>query len=313
MRKLLVCMVLCFMLFPGFARGQELSGELIIFHAGSLAVPFGDMAAAFNQKYPKVKVLREAAGSRACARKIADLNQACDVMASADYTVIDQLLIPKYADWNIQFAANEMAIMYHEGSRYADQINGENWPQILLKEGVQYGHADPNADPCGYRSQLVWQLAEKHYKTPGLYEKLKAKCPPRNIRPKETDLIALLEAGELDYIFIYRSVSEQHHMPYVVLPDQINLKTAKYTDFYQQASIKISGKAPGEWIEKKGEPMVYGITAIKDAPNPKTAQAFVEFVVSSEGRAIMAKNGQPAIVPPIITGDKSNLPAGLRP
>ena len=43
-------------------------------------------------------------------------------MASADYTVIDKLLIPDYTKWNIKFAVNEMAIVFSENSRYADEI-----------------------------------------------------------------------------------------------------------------------------------------------------------------------------------------------
>ncbi len=291
---------------------QEISGDLIIFHAGSLAIPFREMSQVFKQKYPQVRILAEAAGSRNCARKISDLERPCDVMASADYTVIEQLLIPKHADWNLSFATNEMAIMYRADSKFAGKINSDNWPEILLREGVEYGHADPNADPCGYRSQLVWQLAEIFYEIPGLYQKLVRNCPQRNVRPKETDLIALLEAGELDYLFIYRSICEQHKMPYVTLPEQISLKSAKYADFYQQASIKITGKKPGTWIEKKGGAMVYGITIPKNAPNYPAALAFVKLVISPQGQSIMAQNGQPPITPVFVTGNRNKLPPELR-
>lgn len=220
------------------------AGKVIIFNAGSLSLPMKEMAAAFNKKYPQVKVERESAGSRVCARKITDLKLPCDVMASADYAVINNLLIPSHASFNIQFATNEMAIMYRPNSKFAKEINGTNWYKILLRKGVEYGHSDPNADPAGYRSQLVWQLAEKYYKVPGLYKQLAANCPKQNVRPKETDLIPLLEAGQIDYLFIYRSVCQQHHMPYVTLPPQINLGAQKYSRFYQQASLKISGKSP---------------------------------------------------------------------
>jgi molybdate/tungstate transport system substrate-binding protein len=182
-------------------------GRLVVFHAGSLAVPFRQIVAAFNREYPDVKVVCEAAGSRACARKISDLNRPCDVLASADYSVIDTLLIPDHAEWNIKFAANEMAIVYHDGSRRADQIDQDNWYEILLKENVAFGRSDPNADPCGYRSVLVAKLAEKQYGVPGLAERL-LKKDRRYIRPKETDLLALLEMNEIDYIFLYRSVAE---------------------------------------------------------------------------------------------------------
>lgn len=296
--------------FPALAETQ---GQVVIFNAGSLSIPLKDMAVAFNQQYPQVEVLREAAGSRICARKIIDLKRPCDIMASADYDVIDTLLIPKYASWDIHFATNQMAIMYRPVSKYAKEINSNNWYQILLKEGVRYGHSDPNADPAGYRALLIWQLAEKYYKAPGLYKDLLANCPAQNVRPKETDLIPLLETGQLDYVFIYKSVCEQHHMPYVALPDQINLGSPAYADFYKQATLKIAGKTPGTFVEQAGAPMVYGLTIPKNAPHPDWAVKFLAFVLGPQGRAIMEKNGQHAIYPAEVSGDAAQLPPALKP
>ncbi len=150
--------------FPFLASGasKELSGDLVVFHAGSLSVPFKMISQEFTKLYPKVKVLREAAGSRSCARKISELNRKADIMASADYTVIDKLLIPKHADWNIRFASNEMAIVFHQDSRGAAEINTDNWYKVLLRNNVAFGRSNPNADPCGYRAVLTMKLAEKY-------------------------------------------------------------------------------------------------------------------------------------------------------
>jgi molybdate/tungstate transport system substrate-binding protein len=300
---------LAFLALPTLADTQA---KLIIFNAGSLSIPLKQMSEAFNKKYPNVVIEREAGGSRVCARKITDLKKPCDIMASADYEVIDTLLIPKYASWDIHFATNQLAIMYRPDSKFAKEINGKNWYKILLKKGVQYGHSDPNADPCGYRTLLCWQLAEKYYKDPGLYKKLVDGCPPQNVRPKETDLIALLEAGQLDYIFIYKSVCEQHHTPYVSLPAQINLGSPKYADFYKQATIKISGKKPGTFIEQKGAPMIYGLTIPDNAPNRAMAIKYLAFVLGPEGRAIMEKNGQATLSPAPVTGDAGKVPPELK-
>lgn len=310
----IIVLVLACMTGSSSAEGPAgtITGKIIIFHAGSLSIPFKEMSQTFMERYPGVKIYREAAGSRICARKITDLHKPCDVMASADYTVIDNLLVPDFASWNIFFATNEMAIMYRPDSPFAREINGNNWYDLLLRRGVSYGHSDPNADPCGYRSQLVWQLAEKFYRQPGLYRHLRAHCPPCNIRPKETDLIALLDSGELDYLFIYRSVCEQHGMPFVVLPDQINLKSAEYADFYRQAKIKITGRKPGEFLLKRGKPMVYGITVCSNAPNREAAERFAAFVTGPEGQEIMLRNGQPPVVPAVATGDMDTMPSYLR-
>ena len=132
------------------------------------------------------------------------------------------------------------------------------------------------------------------------------------MRPQETDLIALLEAGQLDYIFIYKSVCEQHQTPCVTLPDQINLGSPKYADFYQEASIKISGKEPGTFIEQQGAPMIYGLTIPDNAPNRAGAIKFMAFVLGPEGRAIMEKNGQQTLHPAPVTGDASKVPPELK-
>lgn len=266
--------------------------KLIIFHAGSLSIPFKDIETAFNKRYPKIKIYRESCGSRTCARKISDLKRKCDIMASADYQVINNLLIPEYADKNIKFATNEMSIAYTKNSKYAGKINNTNWPEILLRKDVRIGRSEPNSDPCGYRTVLTMKLSELFYKKKGLAAKLINK-DKRFIRPKEVDLLALLEVGEIDYLFIYKSVSKQHKLNHLVLPDQINLKSKKFESFYKQASVEVTGKKPGTKILIKGAPMIYGVTIPKNSPNKKAAQLFLTFLLEKEnGQAIMKKNGQ---------------------
>ncbi len=290
---------------------QKLSGELIIFHAGSLSVPMKEVAAAFNKIYPNVKVLMESAGSMASARKITDLNRPCDIMAASDYAVIDNMLVPQYTDWNIRFVSNELSIVYHEKSRYAKEISSKNWYDILMKGDVAFGRADPNGDPCGYRTVLTLQLAEIYYKKPGLASRMLAK-DLNYMRPKEVDLVAMLESGSIDYIFLYRSVALQHKLNYLVLPDDINLKSPAFAEKYAAASTEINGKEPGKKELVKGEPMVYGVTILRDAPNKAAAIAFVKFLLTKDqGMAIMEKNGQPSVIPlPAANFDK--IPSDLK-
>jgi molybdate/tungstate transport system substrate-binding protein len=232
-------------------------------------------------------------------------------MASADYTVIDTLLIPGYAEWNIRFASNEMVVAFREDSRRARQIAKDNWYDILMENNVTFGRSDPNTDPCGYRAILVTKLAEKFYNEPGISRKMLTK-DRRHIRPKEVDLLALLEAGEIDYIFIYRSVVEQHKLRYVVLPDEINLKKADLAYYYKSASVDLTGKKPGTSVTKVGGPIVYGVTIPKNAPNRGLALVFLRFLLdANKGGAILEKNGQTPMVPsPTDTFDK--LPGCLR-
>jgi len=288
-----------------------LSGELIIFHAGSLTVPVDELTQAFQAKYSSVTFLTEGAGSRTTARKVSELGHEADLIMSADYTVIDDLLIPDFADWNIRFARNTMVIAYTEQSLYADEITSDNWHEILLRDGVVYGHSEPNADPCGYRTLMVWQLAEEHYGVPSLYENLEVSCPPENVRPKSVELIALLQSGDMDYAFEYRSVAVQHDLKFIELPEEINLSMVEQADFYSHAQVELDGTEPGETITKSGKPIVYGVTMPKNAPHPKLALEFVKFLFSTEGQAILQEQGQPPIIPPV-TNDVDNLPTELK-
>ena len=293
----------------------EPMGNVTIFHAGSLSVPFDAMEKAFEAKYPQVDVLREAGGSTKCARKISDLKKPCDIMVSADYTVIDKLLIPNYANWNIRFATNQLVLCYTEKSKDANKITKKNWYEILQKKGVMWGHSDPNLDPCGYRSLMVIQLAEKYYKKSGLYDKLLANRPAENVRPKAAELVALLQDGTLDYVWEYLSVAVQHELKYIILPDEINLGNYQYDDFYSQAVVKVTGKEPGTLMELKGKSCTYGVTLIKDAPNREAAIAFLQYLLDPQGGLkILKEMGQPPFVPSRVLAEKVKaiLPAQLQ-
>ena len=302
---LMITLVLTFfvtglLVYPqtGWTGENQPTGKVIIFNAGSLTIPFSKMEKEFEARYPKVDIMREAAGSQKCARKISDLKKPCDIMASADYTVIDKLLIPVYADWNIRFATNRLVLCYTDKSRYADKINTGNWYEILQKKGVVWGHSDPNADPCGYRSIMVLQLAEKYYKKQGLYQRLINSRPKENIRPKSVELVALLQTGNMDYAWEYRSVAVQHGLKFLELPDDINLGNYKHDNFYKEAVVELTGKKPGTTVKKKGKSCTYGITLIKNAPNREAAIAFLKYLLEpQEGLKILKEMGQPPFIP----------------
>ncbi len=270
---------------------------LTIIHAGSLSYPVGKIIEEFKKENPGVIILSEAWGSKAGARRVMDLETNCDVFLSADYMVIKRMLVPKYAHWYLKFATNEMAIVFTKKSRFSDEITSQNWLEILLRPGVEVGRSDPDHDPCGYRSVFTLQLAEPFFNdTIGprrIFEKSK-----KNIRPKETDLLALLEANHLDYIFLYRSVAQQHKLPYITLPDELNLRNQDLDSLYATAKVETVGAKPGAKIIEVGEAMVYGVTIPLKSTNPEMAERFVRFLLeASKGLKILENLGQPGVVP----------------
>ena len=302
-----------------------------VFHAGSLTVPFEEIKAKFEADNENVEVQLEPAGSVACVQKITETGKEADVLASADYSLIPNMMIPEYADWYIIFAKNRMTIAYTEDSRYAEEISSENWYEILRREDVKWGFSNPNLDPCGYRTPMVIQLAELEYGDSGIFddlimansaitvsqsegvytidanmEDLQPRTEKLTIRDKSVELVSLCQTGGIDYAFEYSSVAKQHDLLYLELPESIDLSDIAYIDTYSKVKVvKTSGTSTGK-------PIVYGITIPKNAPNPELAEEFVGYIINEYGQLVFEENGQPPIKPAVVS-DIDALPESLKP
>jgi molybdate/tungstate transport system substrate-binding protein len=304
-------MFLTILLRPSDTSAQSAAKqkELVIFHAGSLAVPMKQISQEYEKRNPGTKIYLESAGSLVCARKVTELKKPCDILASSDYYVINELLIPQYASWSIRFATNEIVIAFLDKSKYAKDINSDNWMDVLQRKDVIYSRSDPDSDPCGYRTIFTFMLAEKYYKKPGLTEKMSSKDRDY-IRPKEVDLVALLESNAIDYMFQYKSVAIQHGLKYIELPKEINLSDSSKNDIYSSVSTDVAGNMPGTKMKVTGDYINYSITILNDAPQKEEAVNFVDFLLSSEGMEILKKSGQNPLVP-LIADPVMKLPPRL--
>jgi len=265
---------------------------LHVIHAGSLTLPVHELSKAFMAEHPQVRVLSEAWGSKAGARRVIDIENPADVFLSADYMVIENMLIPEHASWYLPFATNELAIVFTKKSRYADKINRNNWIDILMRPEVKYGRSNPDHDPCGVRSVFAIKLAEKKYDKADFALQMLAK-DTENIRPKETDLIALLEVNQVDYIFLYKSIAIQHGFKYLELPDSLSLGNFALNDWYRNVQIETLGARPGETITEFGEAMVYGLTIPHKSEHKEWAKSFIAFVLHPDkGGKILQELGQ---------------------
>ena len=313
MRKILSVMAVISVLFSGCTGGsgsRRGDNKLIILHAGSLSVPVKELAEVFMKENPGVTILTEAAGSLHTARKITELDKPCDIMLSADHFVVSSLLVPDYASWNIRFATNEIVIAYRAESKYSSIFRDDNWADILLKDDVIIGRADPDADPCGYRTVFAARLAEELYGRPGLADSLLGK-DTEFIRPKEVDLVALISSGVIDYMFQYRSVAIQHGLRYLELPDEINLSSPGMTERYAGVSYMIPGDEPGRRTEVHGDYISYSGTVLDAAPQKELAMRFFEYMLSEEGLKIFRECGQEPLTP-AVADDPATVPAALK-
>lgn len=333
-----IVLILVFVLASTSFSGciEDSRTPLKVFHAGSLSVPLSTIESEFEGANSNVDVRREASGSVDAVKKITDLGKKADVLASADYSLIETMMMPEYASWGILFARNEMVLAYTDESQGHNGINSTNWQDILRQSGVKIGFSDPNSDPCGYRALMVIKLHELYISHDNLFQDLivnnsaftqtkvnnswelnapSDQKPANNIviRPKETDLVALLEVHTIDYLFIYKSIAVQHAdsgMKYIELDQRENLGNHSMDDSYGVVSVVKNYGTEGAKLVK-GRSIVYGLTIPKCSEHPDLALKFVEFILSDKGRAVFQNCGQDPIYPAQVIG-KDNLPDELR-
>lgn len=295
---------------PTAFAAQPSNVTLTIFGAGTLAAPFREIDAAFMRVHPNVKIEAQFGGSVKMVKQITELHRQADVVAVADYSVIPKYLFASqdggpHADWYAGFATNAVTFVYTDRSRYADRIDARNWYDLLSQPGVQIGRSNPDTDPSGYQTVQMLQLAEVHYRKPGLADRILSNAPRANMRDTETELIAALESGQIDYLAIYRSDARQHKFKYLELPPQIDLSDARYAASYAKVSARTANG------DLAGKPIVYAVTIPFDAPQRAWAVRYVQFLLGAEGRRTMEANGFGVPARPLAS-DVGKLPAELR-
>ncbi len=284
----------------GNREAGEKSGTLSVYAAGSLGIPFSELLAAFEEDHPGIETSLELSGSVVAVRKITDLGRTPDILAVADYTLLPKFMIPDHAGWGVAFATNAMVLVYGARSVGADVISAENWPTVLARPDVLWGLSDPEQDPAGYRARMVIQLTEVLSGTEGLARSL-LESDRLMIRPKSADLMALLQLGELDYAWAYRSLALQNGLPFVELPPEVNLGSPELADTYARVSTTVP-RTGGEPVVIPGEPIAYGVTVPHGSPNEEAAEAFVRFLLSPRGGEILRGTFLEPLETPMVSG-----------
>lgn len=289
---------------------------LTVYAAGTLAVPFQHIDAAFEKLHPGVVVQPQFGGSVMMARRIADLHQRADVYVSADYTVIPKILGKAgLTSWFVGFAANAVTLAYTPRSRGARTINADNWYHVVAQPGVVIGRSDPNTDPSGYQFLQMLSLAAGYYHDPELEPSVLKNAPRRAMRDTETSLISALQLGQIDYLAIYSSSAIAHHLEYVKLPSDINLEDASKYHLYQRGSARTATGV------LHGKPIIYAVSVPHTADHKALAAEYIRFLIGKEGRAILAKSGlvplnhalahDASAMPAVLRTDTRSWPAGL--
>lgn len=202
----------------------------------------------------------------------------------------------------LPIASTQIVLAYSPASKFAASLahaKGAEWTKIFRDPGFRLGRTDPNVDPQGQYVLYALQLAERFYKQPGLAKSVTGEDVNPSQIFAEPSLLARLQNGQIDATLGYESAVISQKLPYITLPAEINFSDpGKAKDWYSKAALTVTAKG----VTKTIHPglLVFYAAALANAPNPKAAQGFVEFLAGKTGQAIFAEYGYgPATGPKI--------------
>jgi molybdate/tungstate transport system substrate-binding protein len=263
-------------------RAQTLT-PLDVAYAGSMGSMMEGPIKSGAAQTLQIEMHGRAQGSDALAKLIVAGSITADVFVPVTPGPMLTVLKGGKASVATPVARTEMVIAYSPKSKYAsafaDAAAGKRgampWWQILQQRDVRFGRTDPLTDPQGRNIIFTMQLAEGHYRQPGLAQRILGPAiNPAQIFSEPTVEVRL-QSGELDAAAAYKIQPGPFNVPFVTLPAEINLGSDALRDRYAQQALEIGG------VTRHPEPLVYYAAVLDASAHKDKAQAFVDWLKGS--------------------------------
>jgi molybdate/tungstate transport system substrate-binding protein len=269
------------------------SSPLILYTADAYVSEANAFESAFTSSTGIQTVPPKSAGSLALGQQIAQGDPVSAFISVSKSAVSKSVLNATFPGWAVAFAEDQMTIAYSNAttmqngpaalvlSSYESALSSntnESWNNFfgnLTSGSVKVGISNPNTDPAGFRGWLVLQAAGAYFQNnDSTYFVNRMVSNHGNITgASAADLETPLVAGNIQFLFIYKSAALGAHLNEIQLPGPVNLGNATYSSFYSKFSYRTtSGVQTGGVIS-------LFITVPIDSTNANASLAFVGFVV----------------------------------
>lgn len=237
-------------------------------------------------------------GAYGMARLLASHKLEADVFVSITPGPMQILKDAGLIDDAVPVASTSMVVAYSPKGKHAAQFEEASqkkdgsWLNLLAQKDISFGRTDPYVDPKGQNIVFTLLLAEKYYKMPGIADKILGSLQNPAQTHQEGGLLARLESGQVDAAAGYESEVRSAHLPYVALPDEINLSNPTMAkQWYDTVSFTINdGQGKDQVLHT--QPMVFYAAVLKNAPNGVAqGKKFVSFMQSAEGQKLFKEYG----------------------
>ncbi|NIE51967.1 ABC transporter substrate-binding protein [Pantoea sp. Ap-870] len=256
----------------GLSLQAQAAMDIRVTYAGSMGKVMDQaLGPAFAQQHDG-KYEGQGQGAYGMARLLASKKITADVFVTITPGPMQILKDAGLIDNAVPVASTSMVIAYNPKGPFAPQFaaakdNNGRWLQLLAAPGLKFGRTDPVNDPKGQNIIFTLLLAQKYYRQPGIADNI---------------------------LGGYQNPA-QTHLPYIALPDEINLSNpAMATKWYNTVSFSVKD-SQGKDKVLHTQPLVYYAAVLRNAPHGTAAgKAFVDFMLSPSGQALFKQQGYAA-------------------
>lgn len=290
-----------------------MSTPITILHAGAAtALVREHLAPALLQVY-EITLESHPGHSVALAQAIRAGHLRGDIYLSADAQANQILLEPAPSQqirWFVTFARNAIVLAYSPNSRFLADFEQARqgtrpWYEVLLQPGMQFRRNNPNHDPLGYYTLLVCALASTYYQIPDLVQRLLGEAT-NPVQVQEAHL-ADLERGDIDALFLYASTAIQRALPFLTLPEEINLSRPALAATYATAQYTTDA---GHTFH--GQPISFSAAVLNQTTNKQAALQVMAFLLSEAGQHLV-RDAHFLPGSALAGGDATTIPQSIQP
>lgn len=317
--KLVLAVILIVLVFLASAGAYFLTrpagGSLIIYSADAYVSEVSYLSQGFSNQSGIQTSPPKGGGTFSLAQQIAGGNPVSVFVSVSRSAVTSSYLKGEAPGWAVAFASDQMALAYSNASASnpkaqelirayeaaASSNSSSEWFDFysnLTSGSVKVGMSNPAADPAGLRGWLVLEAAGTVYaQNKSYFASRMLQNLGNTTGASAADLVAPLESGEIQFLFIYRSAAVSHGLEYLELPSSVNFGDAGYASFYSQFTYSTS-----KGVES-GSPILLFVTVPADATNPSGSLSFVSYIV--QHRSEMERFGLTPLSPAVLYNDTS--------
>lgn len=242
------------------------SSPLIVYSADAYVGEANHLIAGYHNASGVSILKAKGGGSFTDAREISQGDPANAFISVSRSSYNQSYLGSRYSGWAIAFASDQLVLAYSNGtdtslvnsiaSEFSSALK-ENSPSIyaqaysnLTSGNVKVGISNPSSDPAGLRGWISLEIAGKLYAgNESAYTSAIISNGGVSNATSAAQLVSPLTTGNIQFLFIYKSVAVSEGLPYIELSTFTDFGNASLSGFYSGFSYSTAtGPATGSPI-----------------------------------------------------------------